>query len=176
MSVIGKLSRFIIVMAGSPSIECQRNLQQDMRRRPARQPSYPKPARCNRTMAWSSAERKLERSRGENAFGPLVISPALRSESIRLRVASVMPIDSSVKARPVGAIAAAPAFTERLASGRAAAITMSPPALRGRRSFGRPVGVSRNPLGDPVVGLVQAGGHHHALDQWIARHRDGTVP
>src|ERR1700733_11128717 len=77
-------------------------------------------------MARSSADRKLERSRGENDFGPLVISPALRSESIRLRVASVMPIESSVKARPVGAIAAAPAFTQRLASGMSAVITMLP--------------------------------------------------
>src|ERR1700720_4252463 len=76
------------------------------------------------------AERKLERSRGENDFGPLVVSPALRNESIRLRVASAMPIDSSVKIRPVGAIATAPAFTHRLASGMSAVITMSPRIVR----------------------------------------------
>ena len=81
-------------------------------------------------MAWSSAERKLERSRGENGFGPPVISPALRSESIRLRVANVSPIESLVKARPFGAITSAPALMQRLASGTSAVMTMSPRPAR----------------------------------------------
>ena len=43
--------------------------------------AVPNPARVSLTMAWSSADRNAERSRGENGFGPLVISPELRSES-----------------------------------------------------------------------------------------------
>ena len=81
-------------------------------------------------MAWSSAARKLERSRGVNGFGPPVISPALRNESIRLRVAKVMPIESAVKTRPFGAMASAPAFTARLASGTSAVITIAPAPAR----------------------------------------------
>jgi hypothetical protein len=43
-------------------------------------------------MARSSDDRKAERSFGENGAGPPVISPAERNESIRLRVASVLPM------------------------------------------------------------------------------------
>ena len=46
-----------------------------------------------------------------------MISPAERNESIRLRVASVMPIDASVNGFPFGAITVAPAFTQRAARG-----------------------------------------------------------
>ena len=113
----------------------------------------------SRTTAWSSAARKLERSRGANGFGPLVIAPALRRLSIRLRVASVMPIESLVNARPFGAMTSAPAFTQRLASGTSAVTTMSPArALR-----------------DPVVGLIHAGADDHALDKRIPRDGDRAV-
>src|SRR5262245_44281038 len=61
------------------------------------------PARFSRTMARSSADRKAERSFGVKGGGPPVTAPAERRSSIRLRVASVMPIESSVKLRPVGA-------------------------------------------------------------------------
>src|SRR6202034_974884 len=74
----------------------------------------PNPARTSRTTARSSAERNAERSRGANGFGPPVISPALRSESIRLRVASFMPIESLLKALPFGAMTSAPDLTQRL--------------------------------------------------------------
>ena len=77
-------------------------------------------------MAWSSAERNAERSRGANDFGPPVTSPDERKSVIRLRTASVMPIDSSVNGLPFGAITSAPALTQRLASGISAVITMSP--------------------------------------------------
>src|SRR5262245_23520861 len=86
----------------------------------------PHPARFSRTSAWSRADKKFERSRGPNGFGPPVISPAERKESIRLRVASAMPIESSVKARPVGASTVAPAFTQRPASGTSAVTTTAP--------------------------------------------------
>ena len=92
--------------------------------------ALPNPARVRRTMAWSSAARKPERSRGENGFGPPVISPAERSESISLRVASVMPIESAVKRLPFGAITSAPALTARLASGTSAVMTISPAPAR----------------------------------------------
>ena len=49
----------------------------------------------------SSAERNRERSAAANGFGPLVMAPALRRSLIRLRVASVMPMASSVKGLPV---------------------------------------------------------------------------
>ena len=41
-----------------------------------------------------------------------------------------MPIESSVKALPFGAMTSAPAFTQRLASGTSAVMTMSPRAAR----------------------------------------------
>ena len=71
-----------------------------------------------------------------------------------------MPMESSVKALPFGAITAAPAFTQRLASGISAVITMA-------EEFGA--------LGDPVVGLVRSRRHGDALNQRILRHADEAV-
>ena len=81
-------------------------------------------------MVWSSAERNAERSCGENDFGPPVISPEERRSVIRLRIASVMPIDSSENGLPFGAITSAPALTQRLARGMSAVTTMSPGPAR----------------------------------------------
>ena len=111
-------------------------------------------------MAWSSAARKLERSRGANGFGPPVISPALRSESIRLRVASIMPIDSSVKRLAVR--------RDDLGAGFHA-------AARQRHVRGDDDVAAPGALGDPVVRLVHAGADDDALDKRIARHRDRAV-
>src|SRR5208283_5653968 len=72
--------------------------------------------RCSRTTALSSALRKFERSRGPKALGPDVDCPVDRRWSIRLRVASAMPIELSLKRFPFGAMTSAPDFTHRLAS------------------------------------------------------------
>ena len=81
-------------------------------------------------MVWSSVDRNVERSRGEYDFGPPVTSPAERKSVIRLRTASVIPIDSSVNALPLDAITSAPAFTQRLASGISEVMTISPGPAR----------------------------------------------
>src|SRR5439155_10816516 len=60
--------------------------------------------RWMRRMAWSSADKNAERSRGEYDFGPPVTSPDERRSVIRLRTASVMPMDCSVNGLPFGAI------------------------------------------------------------------------
>jgi hypothetical protein len=65
-----------------------------------------------------------------NGFGPPVISPVARSSCMRSRVASAMPIAASVKARPLGAITAAPASTARCASGMSDVMTTSPAPAR----------------------------------------------
>ena len=57
-------------------------------------------------------------------------SPLARRSVIRLRTANVMPIESSVKGLPVGAITTAPAFTHRLASGTSDVTTISPVVAR----------------------------------------------
>jgi hypothetical protein len=107
-------------------------------------------------MVWSSADRNAERSRGANDLGPPVTSPDERKSVIRLRTASVMPIDCSVNGLPFGAITSAPAFTQRLASGISEVMTISPrPAFR-----------------DPVVGGVHPGTGRDPLDQRILRHPD----
>jgi hypothetical protein len=62
----------------------------------------------------------------ENGFGPPVTAPAARRSSIRSRVASAIPTESSVNGRPVGPITVAPAFTQRLASGMSAVTTTAP--------------------------------------------------
>ena len=62
----------------------------------------------------------------ENDFGPPVTSPDERRSVIRLRTASVMPIDCSVNGLPFGAITSAPALTQRLASGMSDVMTISP--------------------------------------------------
>ena len=108
-------------------------------------------------MVWSSADRNAERSRGEYDFGPPVTSPDERRSVIRLRTASVMPIDCSVNGLPFGAITSAPALTQRLASGMSEVMTISP--LRGA-------------FRDPVVGGIHAGTGGDALDQRILRHAD----
>ena len=77
-------------------------------------------------MVWSSADRNAERSRGANDLGPPVTSPEERRSVIRLRTASVMPIDCSVNGLPFGAITSAPALTQRLASGISEVMTISP--------------------------------------------------
>ena len=106
-------------------------------------------------MVWSSADRNVERSRGAKDLGPPVTSPDERRSVIRLRTASVMPIDCSVNGLPFGAITSAPAFTQRLASGISEVMTISPLP-----------GAFRN----PVVGGVHPGTRRDALDQRILRH------
>ena len=120
----------------------------------------------SQTRALQPHERLIERrektraSRGANGFGPPVISPALRSEVIRLRVASVMPMKSSVNARPFGAMTAAPAFTQRLAE----------------RNVRRDDHIAAHgTFRDPVVRLIHAGADDDPLDHRIARHRDRAV-
>ena len=49
--------------------------------------------RWMRRMVWSSADRNAERSRGAKDLGPPVTSPDERRSVIRLRTASVIPID-----------------------------------------------------------------------------------
>ena len=71
-----------------------------------------------------------------------------------------MPIESAVKGLPFGAITVAPAFTQRLASGTSAVMTMSPAPCA---------------LGNPVVGFVHAAADHDALDHLISRDRDRAV-
>ena len=88
--------------------------------------------------------------------GPPVTSPDERRSVIRLRTASVMPIDCSVNGLPLGAITSAPAFTQRLASGISSDDDV---ALAGA---GR----------DPVVGGVHRGPCRNPLDQRILRHPD----
>ena len=69
---------------------------------------------------------------------------------MRLRTASVIPIDSSVNGLPFGAITSAPAFTQRLASGMSEVIDDV---------------AGLGPLRDPVVGRVHAATCGDALDQ-----------
>jgi hypothetical protein len=45
---------------------------------------------------------------------------------MRSRVASAMPMEASVKVRPVGAMTSAPAFMQRCASGISAVMTTAP--------------------------------------------------
>jgi hypothetical protein len=49
---------------------------------------------------------------------------------MRLRVASAMPMEASVKGRPLGAITSAPAFTQRAARGTSVVITIEPRPAR----------------------------------------------
>ncbi len=107
-------------------------------------------------MVWSSADRNAERSRGANDLGPPVTSPDDRRSVIRLRTASVIPMDCSVNGLPFGAITAAPALTQRLASGTSAVIDdiALPGAFR-----------------DPVVGGIHAGACGDPLDQRIRQAR-----
>src|SRR5271155_4427611 len=88
------------------------------------------PARFSRATALSSAQRKFERSRGPKALGPEVVSPVERKWSIRLRVASAMPIELSLKRLPVGAITSAPSLTQRLAKGMSEVTTIAPGPAR----------------------------------------------
>jgi hypothetical protein len=78
--------------------------------------------------ALQAPDRLIER--GPNGRGPPVTSPAERRSCIRLRTAKVMPMSCSVNVRPFGAITWAPAFTQRLANGISAVITMSPTPAR----------------------------------------------
>src|SRR5205814_8339510 len=82
--------------------------------------------RWMRRIVWASADKNVERSRGANDFGAPVTSPDERKSVIRLRTASVMPIDCSVNGFPFGAITSAAALTQRLASGISDVITISP--------------------------------------------------
>lgn len=84
------------------------------------------PERLSWTMANSSADRNAERSFGENGAGPRVTSPAERNESIRLRVASVLPMVLAVCTFPLGAMTDAPTSIDRLASGMSAVMTTVP--------------------------------------------------
>ena len=69
-------------------------------------------------------------------------------------------MESSENGLPFGAIATAPAFTARAASGMSCVTTIAP---------------SCGALGDPVVGRIHAGGDDHAFDQRITRNRDRAV-
>ena len=71
-----------------------------------------------------------------------------------------MPIESLVNGLPFGAMTSAPAFTQRLASGTSAVITIAPRA---------------GPLRDPIVRRIHAGSNDHALDHLVARHGNGGV-
>ncbi len=111
-------------------------------------------------MARSSADRKAERSRCEKGLGPPVTAPADRKSSIRLRVASVMPIESSVKARPVG-----PSTDSTGLHGAAS-----------ERDIGRDDdGTWSRALRNPVIGLVHPLRHHNPFDQRIARHGNRRI-
>src|SRR5271156_6350610 len=134
-ALVAGIHVFIYARSLEPDVDGRNKSDHDdegasAQRAPETSAARPTPAGVSRTMAWSSAARKLERSRGANGFGPPVISPALRSESIRLRVASVMPIESAVKSLPFGAMTVVPDFTQRLASGTSAVITTSPRPAR----------------------------------------------
>ena len=118
--------------------------------------------RFNRTIAWSSADRKAERSRGENGFGPPVTAPAERRSSIRLRVASVRPMESSVKTRPFGAMTLAPAFTARLASGISAVTTILP-------------GTARSAITATLTNLSEATGNEETIQIVTTQMRDGNL-
>ena len=63
-------------------------------------------------------------------MGPEVVSPVERKWSIRLRVASAMPIELSLKRLPVGAITSAPSLTQRLAKGMSEVTTIAPGPAR----------------------------------------------
>ena len=88
------------------------------------------PSRFSLTIARSSVDKKLDRSRGWKGFGPPVTCPADRKSSIKLRVASAMPMESSVRRRPLGAMTSAPAFILRCANGMSAVMTISPRVTR----------------------------------------------
>ena len=70
------------------------------------------PPHLNRLTTLSSALRKFDLSRGPNALGPPVVCPVERRWSIKLRVASAMPIELSLKRFPFGAMTSAPDFTD----------------------------------------------------------------
>ena len=108
-------------------------------------------------MVWSSAERNAERSRGENDFGPPVTSPDERRSVIRLRTASVMPMDC---------------FGERLAVRRDHFGARFHAAAGERDVDGDDDIAFSRALRDPVVGGVHAGTGGDALDQRILRHAD----
>jgi hypothetical protein len=63
-------------------------------------------------------------------LGPPVISPVERMCSMIERWASAWPMESWVKARPLGAMAAPPAFSTRSASGMSLVTTTSPGSVR----------------------------------------------
>ena len=108
-------------------------------------------------MVWSSADRKAERSRGANDRGPPVTSPDERRSVIRLRTASVMPIDC---------------FGERLAVRRDHLGARFDAAAGQRNIRGDDDIALAGALRDPVVGGVHAGTGGDALDQRILRHAD----
>ena len=107
-------------------------------------------------MVWSSADRNAERSRGANDLGPPVTSPDERRSVMRLRTASVMPIDCSENGFPFGA---------NLGAGFDAAA--------GQRDVGGDDDIAfAGALGDPVVGGIHSGTRRDPLDQGIGRHPD----
>ena len=113
--------------------------------------------RWMRRMVWSSADRNAERSRGANDFGPPVTSPDERRSVIRLRTASVMPIDC---------------FRERLAVRRDHLGAGLDAAARQRNIRGDDDIALARAFRDPVVGGVHPGTGRDALDQRILRHPD----
>ena len=123
-------------------------------------PAEANPARLSLTIATSSALRNAERSFGENGFGPPETSPMARRSSIRLRVASAMPMEASVNGRPVGA----DHVGARLHT-----------AACERNIRRHHDGAAPGALGDPVIGSVETRAHQHALHQRIARHVDEAV-
>ena len=107
------------------------------------------PRRRHFWIASSSADRKRERSRWAIGFGPPVTSPMARRFDSSSRLAIAMPIDAGVNGTPVLPI------TDR--AGLEAAV--------GERDVGGDDDVARpGPLGDPVVGGIEAVAHHDQLD------------
>src|SRR3954454_9567001 len=96
-----------------------------------------------------SASRKRDLSAAENGFGPRVISPAERRSSMRLRVASAIPIELSVKGR----------------SARSEHLRTCLDAGAGERHILRDDNVAaRGTFGDPVIRRIRPATDNHALE------------
>src|SRR3954466_12369796 len=82
------------------------------------------------TSAWSSAERKRDRSVLANGAGPPIASPPARRSAMIARVAIAAPIELVVKGLPVGEITVAPALRQRSANRISAVTTPAPASAR----------------------------------------------
>src|SRR3954451_17942557 len=96
---------------------------------------------------WSAA-RKRDLSAADTGVGPRVISPAERRSSMRLRVAIAIPIELSVKGRPLD-----PSLRTCL------------DAAAGERHILRDANVaSPGTCGDPVIRRLRPATDNHALE------------